>query len=362
MEIRVLGGGWYGCHIAQRLSLMGHNVQLWESGKDLFMGASGSNPARLHLGFHYPRSKLTRAACQEHQAEFLKFYGHLTRAVPINIYAVADGSLVDYGNYIDSLRGEVEFVQINPDDFLLRHVEGAVLTGERHVVIELAREEFRKRLGDRVKYLAMMDSPSVSSDSLFDMTIDCTFCFYDQVAIDRFEPCVMGLLVGPVDKAITIMDGPFPSIYPWDESKGLSSITSASLTPLDKGCRTYAEARKLLDRLFDADFRGRVMQMIAQMAEFYPSIVDEYKMADYKLGIRAMPASAADARLVDVVRVHDKRIRVRAGKIDGIFRAERLVLRELGYENWKGLGDDGVIVEKLRDRGSPADNPPTRLL
>jgi hypothetical protein len=43
-----------------------------------------------------------------------------------------------------------------------------------------------------------------------------------------------------------------------------------------------------------------------------------------------MPRSAADARLVDVVRVGERALRVRAGKIDAIFHAERLVREMIG--------------------------------
>jgi glycerol-3-phosphate dehydrogenase len=64
VKIRVLGGGWYGCHIALALIGDGHEVEIHETRERIFEGASGSIPARLHLGFHYPRSRMTRAACQ----------------------------------------------------------------------------------------------------------------------------------------------------------------------------------------------------------------------------------------------------------------------------------------------------------
>ena len=66
MKIRVLGGGFYGCHIALSLIRDGHIVELHEVADRLFSGASGNIPARLHCGAHYPRSKLTRDACRDH--------------------------------------------------------------------------------------------------------------------------------------------------------------------------------------------------------------------------------------------------------------------------------------------------------
>jgi hypothetical protein len=326
MKIRILGGGWYGCSIALGLMADGHEVELHESSDRLFAGASGGNPARAHLGFHYPRSGLTQAACQEHQKEFMARYGHLTRGVPINIYAVAaHDSLVDYRQYVDAFRGKVQFVEIDPADHGLVNVEGAILTGERHIVIDEARKYFTTLLDGHVVFNSR---PAVSADGI-DLVVDCTFCANDAENIDRFEPCVTALLEGPTNKAVTIMDGPHGSIYPWNEERGLTSLTSAKFTPFSKSCRSWAEARALLDRLSENDVSRRCQEMFDQMSFFYPAVRDLYRIADYRLSIRAMPKSAADTRLVDVVSVGERALRVRAGKIDAVFHAERIVKERL---------------------------------
>lgn len=322
MKIRVLGGGWYGCYLTLALLEDGHNVELHEIADRLFSGASGANPARLHQGAHYPRSKLTRAHCQENYDEFMYRFGSLTRCVPINIYAVArDESLVDFGTYRQVLEGEIDLIPVfDPAEFGLRHVEGAILTGERHIVIDDAREYFQRALGDTVHF----NRQAVFDDVDFDLTIDCTFCSRDSINVDRYEPCVTTILSGPVERAVTIMDGPFPSLYPWDESRGLCSLTSARFTPIAK-CRTHAEAVNVLKTTPAADIDARAEAMLEQMAHFYPRILDTHHIVDCKLGIRAMPASGSAARLVDVVPVGNRAIRVRAGKIDAIFHAEAIV-------------------------------------
>lgn len=323
MRIRILGGGWYGCTIADHLMNLGHDVSLSESGSQLFSGASGGNPARLHLGFHYPRSGATINACLEHQAEFIARYGFMTRGVPINVYAIAQASsLVDYAQYVHAFNGRVQFVEADPDTYGLRNVEGALLTGERHIVIAEAREYFTALLGGLVSY---GDKPTLVNDQRFDLTVDCTFCANDEENIDRFEPCVTALLRGPTDRAVTIMDGPFGSIYPWSEQEGLSSLTSAKLTPISKACRTYAEARQMLDEANFRDVHARGEAMMMQMEYYWPACADLYQLADFKLTIRAMPKSAADSRLVDVIQVGERALRVRAGKIDAVFHAARQV-------------------------------------
>lgn len=323
MRIRVLGGGWYGCYITDALLQDGHDVELHEISDRLFSGASGSIPARLHCGSHYPRSRLTRKACKKHYKQFMSVYGHLTRHVPVNLYCIAAyDSLLDFGTYRQILREDIEFITVvDIAEFGLRNVEGAILTGERHIIVDKARDFFLERLSGHVR----LNTPSEiydNSDS-FDCTIDCTFCARDEINIDRFELCLTVLLSGPSDKAVTIMDGGFPSIYPWDEENGISSLTSAKWTPIGRYL-TWADAKSRQKDLSLQEVEAISDQMIDQMAFFYP-FVEDYKVVDHRIAIRAMPRSGCDARLVDVVRIDDKTLRVRAGKIDAIFHAYDLV-------------------------------------
>lgn len=321
MRIRILGGGYYGCHLAVALLEAGHDVVLFEKAAALFSGASGANPGRLHLGFHYPRSRQTRQMCQVQHDAFMARYGFLTRTVPVNIYAIAEHrSLVDFGTYLQVLRQEVQFVECErPAEFGLENVEGAVLTGERHIVIRQARAFFEEQLAGRIHYGA-----DLAEDPPAHWTIDCTFCAEDAERIDRFEPCITGILRGPIDRAVTIMDGPFPSLYPWDPQESLNSLTSALLTPLAR-CKTYAEARGVLEATTRQAAFERVEDMRRQLAIFWPESLSLYRTVDYRLGIRAMPLSGADARLVDIIQTGERRLRIRAGKIDAILHAEKLV-------------------------------------
>lgn len=323
MRIRVLGAGWYGCHIAAALIADGHEVEVWEIRKCIFAGASGSIPARLHQGFHYPRSRMTRAACQEHSEAFMERYGELTRGVPINLYAIAEGaSLVDFQQYRRTLAGEVDFIPVHdPEEFGLFNCEGAVLTGERHIVTRLARARFESLLAERVLF---EKRPGEIDSSAWDWTIDCTFGANSCAGVDRYEPCLVLLLAGPTDKAVTIMDGPFGSLYPWDEREGLCSLSSARWTPFDKTLRSWDAAQLHLDRLSAGEIKAQGRAMVDQMAEYFPA-VRGYRVVDHMMSVRAMPASGADTRLVDVARAGDRAVRVRAGKIDAVLAAEATI-------------------------------------
>jgi hypothetical protein len=322
MRIRVLGGGWYGCSIALALKQSGIDVELHERAGELFTGASGGNPARLHQGAHYPRNRQTREHCQDHHAAFMHRYGFLTRGVPVNLYAIAaHDSLVDFGTYCQVLKGEIEFIRVrDPAEFGLKSVEGAILTGERHILVGEARAYFARELADVVRFHV---EPCPVDDAAWDWTIDCTFCAMDAAGVERYEPCLTAILSGPTDKAVTIMDGPFPSLYPWDEQRGLVSLTSASLTPLAR-CRSRQEAEEVIAAQSPRARNDRAMQMIQQMEQYYPDVTS-FELARTLLSIRAQPRSGSDARLVDVVHIGSRALRVRAGKIDAVLLAEDLV-------------------------------------
>lgn len=322
MKIRVIGAGFYGCHIAVSLLADGHDIVIHEIKDKIFGGASGSIPARIHQGFHYPRSKKTRLACQEHSIDFMSVYGKFTRSVSTNIYAIADNhSMVDYWQYVDTLKDEIEFIEIDPAHYNLQNVEGALLTKERHIVTDDVITYFEDVLASHIYY----NKPAGKlDDSEFDLTIDASFCANDSAGIDRYEPCVVGLLSGPTNTAVTIMDGPFASIYPWNEKQNLSSISSAKWTPFSKECKTWEEADYVLKHLTETEISNQLSGMMQDLGNYYPAI-SQYSIVGPRLSIRAMPLSGADARLVDVVKISDRVVRVRAGKIDAVVQAEKII-------------------------------------
>jgi len=68
----VIGGGIFGCYSALYLHRQGFRVILIESEDALFQKASVVNQARLHSGYHYPRSIATARIANEHLERFTK--------------------------------------------------------------------------------------------------------------------------------------------------------------------------------------------------------------------------------------------------------------------------------------------------
>jgi glycine/D-amino acid oxidase-like deaminating enzyme len=73
-DVVVVGGGFYGLYIAEYFALKGQSVLLVEKASDFMQRASLINQARVHQGYHYPRSVLTalrsRVSYKRFVAEF----------------------------------------------------------------------------------------------------------------------------------------------------------------------------------------------------------------------------------------------------------------------------------------------------
>jgi glycine/D-amino acid oxidase-like deaminating enzyme len=73
-DVLVVGGGFYGCLIACHLRRRYPRVLLVEKQADLLERASYVNQARVHQGYHYPRSLLTGLRSRVNFTRFVKDY------------------------------------------------------------------------------------------------------------------------------------------------------------------------------------------------------------------------------------------------------------------------------------------------
>jgi len=72
----VVGGGFFGCCLALHIKrTRGQRVVVLEREADLLQRASYSNQARVHNGYHYPRSLLTALRCRVNFPRFVEDYG-----------------------------------------------------------------------------------------------------------------------------------------------------------------------------------------------------------------------------------------------------------------------------------------------
>lgn len=227
MKVAIIGGGWVGCHLTKLL--LSHNIEvtLFEKNSHLLSEASYVNQCRLHLGFHYPRSGATISEQIVNYSRFIEEYPTMNYQIDKNIYAIASNeSYIDFDSFVRILISyELKFTKINYKEFSLRNVDGALSCEERVIDNVKASEYFRKILNSNLKLNTLIDHFKISSNKVvienqeYDFLINATQniswpCNTDEF---KYEVCMMALYQSNNsinNTAITIMDGPFVSLYP----------------------------------------------------------------------------------------------------------------------------------------------------
>src|SRR5882672_8416727 len=87
----IVGGGTYGCFAALRLAELfgGGGVLIIEQEPDIMLRASYNNQARVHGGYHYPRSVLTALRSRINAPRFIAEFKDAIHATTQQYYAVS---------------------------------------------------------------------------------------------------------------------------------------------------------------------------------------------------------------------------------------------------------------------------------
>lgn len=262
-RVAVIGGGFYGCIIALELADLGRDVVLYEREDQLLQRASFVNQARIHQGYHYPRSLLTALRSRENFKAFVeefpecvvknfdKYYAiarKFSKVSPrqflefcLRIGApieVADQSIKDL--FEPSLVAEVfKVVEFAFDASLLKEI----------VVDRLNRSSVSVRCSTTVSQIESsslrftLESVSQSRTQVetFSRVFNCTYSAINHLlqaaSLTRLplkhEHVEMALVTIPPELkglAVTMMDGPFFSIMPFP-AKNLYSLSHVRYTP-----------------------------------------------------------------------------------------------------------------------------------
>lgn len=88
-DVIIIGGGFYGTTIALSLRNTFQKILIIEKEADLLQNASYINQARIHHGYHYPRSFPTALSSQHNYQQFLSRYGTTIYKNFKHIYAIS---------------------------------------------------------------------------------------------------------------------------------------------------------------------------------------------------------------------------------------------------------------------------------
>ena len=312
MKIAIVGAGWFGCHIANKLK-ENHDVLLFdESG--IFSGASMSNQNRLHLGYHYARSYKTRSLCTKTFIRFKTDYESLLSNVPNNVYAVPEReSIIDFETYI-KIFSDFDF-QI-ADHGYLNNVSGAISVNEKHINPFVAQSYFTKELDHLLtrKYIDDIGSLSLS----YDIVINCTNNTLNPITYQSFlQPCTIFVYKKIEDTpfdALTLVDGPLFSIFPYH--KDMVTVSDVEYTPDS-----------------DLSHSERIEKIENKISYYYPEFRTKFKYQENLRAVKAKPVDMSDNRS-PVITMENNIVNCFSGKIQGIYYLEDYIMQLIeGDEN-----------------------------
>ena len=347
-SIAVIGAGWYGCHIATSLQALGISVTVFDKATRPLHAASGNNQFRLHQGFHYPRHYTTRVQSRDGFLRFIERYPNLSREIVRNIYAVPQKeSLVDFLTYrLVMTSSGIDFTEANHTSLGLRGIEGALLVAERVVMLERAREYFRRRLGDslilghEVRTVEEQENHVIVDGKKYDFLIDATWGHFHSLPIEvTYEPTLLLYYEsqGADFPALTFVDGPLCSVYPTEDPK-IFTLSSVPFTPLGR-FPSAIQARAFRKSVNGSLIDERRRAMVEQITHFLPEFSDQFKFLGPQIAIKTKPIGMHDDRSCYVFK-QGRTFSVLSGKIDTIFFAvERILamLEAFGQPEFEGI-------------------------
>ena len=256
----VIGGGFYGCCLALYLRSISDKVLLVEAAPALMTRASRVNQARVHTGFHYPRSAVTAVKSMLLHRKFLEDFPEAIVDEFQMLYAIAKRRSKVTAKKFYRMFGEmgapVEVAQPNDralfDAEMVEEVFACYETAFDYSVLAKAMAErldeagVNLRLSTEVQALdarpdgvvaGLSDGTEVTARYAFNITYAQINTVLELAELPKarlkYEVAELALIEPPEElqaRGITVMDGPFFSTMPYPSS-GLYSLTHVRYTP-----------------------------------------------------------------------------------------------------------------------------------
>lgn len=259
-DVLVLGAGFYGCCIAASLAEKKIKVALIEKEHHILRRASSINQARVHGGYHYPRSFMTATRSFVNYWRFLRDFKPAIRDEFKHIYAISRyGSKINakqFYNLFKKLGAPLQKISstVMKELFNLHLVEDAFLVEEalfdwsvleKLLLEKLSASRVHLFLDHRAIHVeAYKEQLVVSTDKADFLGSQVLSCLY--AGLNAFQEnshfsalplkfeWVELACVKPVTSlekfAVTLMDGPFFSLLPYPQNK-LMTLSHVRYSP-----------------------------------------------------------------------------------------------------------------------------------
>ncbi len=258
----VIGAGLYGLYAALYCGKRGERVLVLEKDMDSFGRATYINQARVHMGYHYPRSLTTAVKSADYFNRFVEDFGFCIHQDFEQVYAISQEfswtSGVQFKEFCRAANIPCEEIPVGRY-FKEGMCEGAYLTREYTYDAKILQNYYREQLsdldnvslafgvditkiikGEKEYDVILSGGETVSSAFILNATYASTNQVLSKLEGVKAEPfdikyelCEI-ILCQPSEclkeVGLTIMDGPFFSIMPFGKT-GYHSLTSVTFTP-----------------------------------------------------------------------------------------------------------------------------------
>ena len=261
----IIGAGLYGLYSALFCGKQGLSVLVLEIEDAPFKRATYINQARVHMGYHYPRSLTTALKSAGYFRRFVDDFGFCIHRKFDQVYATsANFSWTGRTQFIEFCKAAgIRCDEISPEQYFQEGMcDGAFLTEEytydAHVLRDYLLQEIGKYPNVRLSFGSHITGIERGQDHYLitytcegvgdtfsaktSFVLNATYASVNQILHHvfpedtfqiKYELCEI-ILCEPSKRlenvGITVMDGPFFSIMPFGLT-GLHSLTSVSFTP-----------------------------------------------------------------------------------------------------------------------------------
>lgn len=346
----IIGGGFYGCCLALFLRSISDKVVLVEAEPAPLTRASRVNQARVHTGFHYPRSFVTAVKSKVLHTRFVADFPEAVVDDFRMLYAIARRrSKVSAGRFHRMFAGmdapirpadQREAGLFDPDTieavFECREYAFDWSRLQAALLDRLDRHGVRTLYGQPIAALSeqgegvtaeLADGSVIRAARAFNVTYAHINELLDLAGLPpaplKFELAELALVQPPPSLdglGVTVMDGPFFSTMPYP-AEGLYSLTHVRYTPqLSWSGRSHIDPAQ---RLREGEAReSRVRHMLLDSARYLPSIREaRWERSIYDIKTVLLKNERDDGRPILFHR-HPATSRITSimgGKIDNIY-------------------------------------------
>ena len=322
-DVLVVGGGFYGLYLAATLAERYARVRLVEREAGLMRRASYANQARIHGGYHYPRSVLTAGRSRANYPRFVAEFREAATTTFDAVYAIARiGSLITaeqfavamqrigapiatvptaIRNLFDSARIEDVFLveEAAFDSARLRQmmVERAMRAG---VTIHVGTTATRVRPLASGLRVELTDGTNLETGQVFVCGYSGTNAISAASGLPliplKHELAEMALVQVPESLrglGITVMDGPFFSCMPFPPRR-LHTLSHVRYTPHGHWFESEDGYRGAEEIFTSAEKRTAFSHMVRDAARFMPALAgSEYRDSLWEVKT-VLPRSESD--------------------------------------------------------------------